>query len=43
MKVTLDFHRELMEAVNLRFNDFYEKREISSETEESSLKAAYTM
>jgi hypothetical protein len=42
-KVTIDFHRELMDAVNQKFNDFYEKREISSETEESSLKAAYTM
>ena len=42
-KVTLDFHRELMEAVNHKFTEFYEKRELSSDSEESSLKAAYTM
>jgi hypothetical protein len=42
-KVTLDFHRELMDAVNQKFNDFYEKRELNSDSEESSLKAAYTM
>ena len=42
-KVTLDFHRELMDVVNQKFNDFYDKRELSSDSEESSLKAAYTM
>jgi len=42
-KVTLDFHREVMDVVNQKFNDFYDKRELSSDSEESSLKAAYTM
>jgi hypothetical protein len=32
-----------MDAVNQKFNDFYEKRELNSDSEESSLKAAYTM